>query len=84
MLSAMAFPRGVEDSMKGAVIGTAAPPIAVGLVGAILNGLKCSIITNMIMNVINPCSLMTRVLLGVVYITKLRLLGNMPLCLMPR
>ena len=45
---------------KGAVIGTAAPPIAVGLVGAILNGLKCSIITNMIMNVINPCSLMTK------------------------
>lgn len=52
--------KGVEDSMKGAVIGTAAPPIAVGLVGAILNGLKCSIITNMIMNVINPCSLMTK------------------------
>ena len=52
--------KGVEDSMKGAVIGAAAPPVAAGLVGAILNGLKCSIITNMIMNVINPCSLMTK------------------------
>lgn len=52
--------KGMEDGMKGAAVGAAAPPVAAGLVGAILNGLRCSAITNMIMNVINPCSLMTK------------------------
>lgn len=52
--------KGIEYGVKGALIGTVAAPAAGALLGGITNGLDRSLITSMIMKVINPCSLLTK------------------------